>query len=92
MGRIIEAVRATGGAALITADHGNSEKMLDGPSKAHTAHTLNPVPLILFDENRRQIDLRKGILGDIAPTILELLEIGKPDEMTGVSLLKTGGS
>jgi len=88
VGRIISAVRSTGGVALITADHGNSEKMLNGNRHVYTAHTVNPVPLVLVDDSRRQATLREGRLGDIAPTILELLGIEQPDEMTGTSLLK----
>lgn len=88
VGRIISAVRSSGGAALITADHGNSEKMLAGKQRVHTAHTVNPVPLVLVDDSRRQAKLHAGRLGDIAPTILELLGIEQPEEMTGTSLLK----
>ena len=88
VGRIISAVRSTDGVALITADHGNSEKMLNGNRRVYTAHTVNPVPLVLVDDSRRQATLREGRLGDIAPTILELLGIEQPDEMTGTSLLK----
>jgi len=88
IGRIIEQISTMGGVALITADHGNSEKMVDKEGRVHTAHTLNPVPLILVDDSRRGIVLRNGILADIAPTILELLAIEKPKEMTGSSLLR----
>jgi 2,3-bisphosphoglycerate-independent phosphoglycerate mutase len=87
IGRIIEQIKAIGGVALITADHGNSEVMIDEKGRVHTAHTLNPVPLILVDDSRRHAVLRNGILADIAPTILELLAIEKPKEMTGSSLL-----
>ncbi len=85
--RIVDRVRAMGGAVMITADHGNSEKMIDGHGGAHTAHTLNPVPFILVDDSRRGAALRPGILADIAPTILEVLDLEKPSEMTGTSLL-----
>ena len=88
VGRIIKAVQANGGVALITADHGNSEKMLENSDKIHTAHTVNPVPLILVDDSRKTAALREGRLGDIAPTILELMGIQQPEEMTGTSLLK----
>ena len=87
IGRIIKQIRTMGGVALITADHGNSEVMVDEKGRVHTAHTLNPVPLILVDDSRRGTVLRNGILADIAPTILELLAIEKPKEMTGSSLL-----
>jgi 2,3-bisphosphoglycerate-independent phosphoglycerate mutase len=76
-----------GGIALITADHGNSEKMLDDKGHVHTAHTLNPVPFVLVDDSRRNVVLRNGILADITPTILELMAIEKPKVMTGASLI-----
>jgi 2,3-bisphosphoglycerate-independent phosphoglycerate mutase len=81
-------VRAKGGAMLITADHGNAEMMIDpvtgGP---HTAHTTNPVPLIVISENSHQFTLRLGgSLRDISPTILGMLEIDEPKEMTGQDL------
>ena len=88
VGRIIKAVHANGGVALVTADHGNSEKMLEDNDKIHTAHTLNPVPIILVDDSRKTAILREGRLGDIAPTILELMGIRQPEEMTGTTLLK----
>jgi len=89
LGRVVAAVLGDGGACLVTADHGNAELMVDlvngGP---HTAHTLNPVPLLLLDESRRDRRLRKGgALKDIAPTILELLGLPQPDEMAGESLI-----
>jgi 2,3-bisphosphoglycerate-independent phosphoglycerate mutase len=87
VGRIVEAVQARGGVLLITADHGNAETMLDDDGKVHTAHTTNPVALILVDDRRRNGRLREGILGDIAPTILEIMGITKPEQMTGRSLL-----
>jgi 2,3-bisphosphoglycerate-independent phosphoglycerate mutase len=89
IGRIIEKMKTMGGVALITADHGNSEKMIDSKGRVHTAHTLNPVPFILVDDSRRNAVLRNGILADIAPTIIELLAIEKPEIMTGSSLLET---
>jgi 2,3-bisphosphoglycerate-independent phosphoglycerate mutase len=87
IGKIVPQVRAQGGVALITADHGNSERMIDDNGGVHTAHTVNPVPCILVDETRRDARLRAGRLGDIAPTILQIMGIAKPQEMTGVSLL-----
>ncbi|HVO82209.1 MAG TPA: 2,3-bisphosphoglycerate-independent phosphoglycerate mutase [Terriglobales bacterium] len=88
LGRIEAAVRAKGGALLITADHGNAEMMIDpatgGP---HTAHTTNPVPFILVAENSRQYSLRgDGSLRDISPTILGMLGLPEPKEMTGHDL------
>jgi len=88
LGRIEAAVRAKGGAILITADHGNAEMMIDpatgGP---HTAHTTNPVPFILVAENAKQFTLRSGgSLRDISPTILAMLSVDEPKEMTGGDL------
>ena len=88
LGRLIEAIEKQGGAMIITADHGNCELMKDpetgGP---HTAHTLNKVPVVLFGgpEGAR---LHDGILADLAPSLLDLLGIGKPSEMTGSSLIE----
>jgi 2,3-bisphosphoglycerate-independent phosphoglycerate mutase len=88
LGEIEKAVRARGGAMLITADHGNAEMMIDpatgGP---HTAHTTNPVPFILISENSKQFSLRPdGSLRDISPTILAMLDLPEPKEMTGKDL------
>ncbi len=87
MGRIIKAIQAQDGIALITADHGNAEQMVDyntgGP---FTAHTTNVVPLIGIGIGDRQ--LKEGRLADLAPTMLELLGLEKPEEMTGESLIK----
>ncbi|MBS1111815.1 MAG: hypothetical protein H6Q95_107 [Nitrospirae bacterium] len=82
--RIVKKVQALEGAAIITADHGNCEKMIDmgGP---YTAHTLNPVPFILLKKGLKLRD--KGILADVAPTVLGLMHIAKPVEMTGESLI-----
>ena len=88
LGRIETAVRAKGGAMLITADHGNAEMMIDpatgGP---HTAHTTNPVPFIVVAENARQFTLKpNGSLRDISPTLLGMLAVDEPKEMTGTDL------
>lgn len=87
VGKVVNAVMASGGSVIITADHGNAEKMMDMVSGSpHTAHTSNLVPCIyVCDEPGLQ--LRKGKLSDIAPTMLEILGIPKPLEMTGRSLL-----
>jgi 2,3-bisphosphoglycerate-independent phosphoglycerate mutase len=86
LGRIVAATAAAGGVCLVTADHGNAEKMLDADGVSpHTAHTTNPVPLVLTDSSRQ---LRVGgELRDLAPTVLDLLGIGQPPEMTGRSLV-----
>ncbi|HVA31080.1 MAG TPA: hypothetical protein VMU58_07405, partial [Gaiellaceae bacterium] len=84
LARVVDAVEAAGGVCLITADHGNAEKMLedDGVSP-HTAHTTNPVPLILTANG---LTLRPGELSDLMPTALGLLDIAKPLQMTGSDL------
>jgi 2,3-bisphosphoglycerate-independent phosphoglycerate mutase len=87
LGRVVEAVERQGGVSLVTADHGNAEQMLeeDGASP-HTAHTANPVPLIVTEEN---VQLREGgELSDLVPTALELLGVEPPPEMTGRTLLR----
>jgi 2,3-bisphosphoglycerate-independent phosphoglycerate mutase len=89
IGRIIERVRELGGITLITADHGNAERMIDDDGGPFTAHTTNPVHLILVDDTRRHAKLRDGIFADVAPTILSLLGLAAPAEMTGRSLLSS---
>jgi len=88
LGRIADAIQKSGGALLVTADHGNCEMMRDpqtgGP---HTAHTTNPVPVMLVGARNRALNA-EGRLADIAPTLLELMELPKPKEMTGGSLLR----
>jgi 2,3-bisphosphoglycerate-independent phosphoglycerate mutase len=86
IGRIVDRVRELGGISLITADHGNAEQMLDDNGGPFTAHTLNPVHLIMVDDQRRDANLRDGIFADVAPTILGLLKLPVPKEMTGTDL------
>ena len=86
VGRAARAVLALNGTLLITADHGNAERMAEN-GVPMTAHTTNRVPFILVNDSMKNIDLREGKLCDIAPTVLELLGIAKPAEMTGTSLL-----
>ncbi|HEY9504189.1 MAG TPA: 2,3-bisphosphoglycerate-independent phosphoglycerate mutase, partial [Pyrinomonadaceae bacterium] len=91
LGWITKAIRRARGRTLITADHGNAEQMIDlmtgGP---HTAHTTNPVPFHLIDEGAIGLKLREGgALEDVAPTILGLLGIERPPEMTGRDLRVT---
>ncbi|MEL6434949.1 MAG: 2,3-bisphosphoglycerate-independent phosphoglycerate mutase, partial [Pseudomonadota bacterium] len=87
LGAAYRKTKEVGGIMLVTADHGNCELMVDpetgGP---HTAHTTNPVPVILCGTGN-DIALRDGRLADIAPTLLQLMELPQPDEMTGTSLL-----
>jgi 2,3-bisphosphoglycerate-independent phosphoglycerate mutase len=85
--KVVEAIWETGGIALVTADHGNSEQMIAEDGSAHTAHTLNPVRLILAGNKLKAKKMKDGILGDIAPTILKLLNIEQPPQMTGTSLI-----
>lgn len=88
IGKIVSAVLAKSGTVLITADHGNAEKMKDEHGGPFTAHTTDPVPLILADDHLKGTSLRKdGSLQDISPTILDILGLPKPQEMTGESLL-----
>ncbi len=85
--RVVDAVLAAGGRLLITADHGNCEQMSDASGGVHTAHTSNLVPLVFVDPERQSVQLREGILADLAPTILELLQLPVPEAITGRSLL-----
>jgi 2,3-bisphosphoglycerate-independent phosphoglycerate mutase len=87
IGRIVERVRALGGITMITADHGNAEQMIDEDGGPLTAHTTNPVHLILVDDSRRGAQLQDGIFADVAPTVLALFGLDAPPEMTGHSLL-----
>ncbi|NDJ22668.1 2,3-bisphosphoglycerate-independent phosphoglycerate mutase [Nostoc sp. B(2019)] len=95
LGRLVESIVKVGGTTIITADHGNAEYMLDNKGNPWTAHTTNPVPLILVEGEKVKIpghatnvELRSdGKLSDIAPTILEILQLPQPPEMTGRSLL-----
>jgi 2,3-bisphosphoglycerate-independent phosphoglycerate mutase len=87
VGRIVETVLAKQGALLITADHGNAETMVTTNGNIHTAHTTNPVHLALVSHQHRQVSLRQGVLGDISPTILDLMALDLPEEMTGKSLI-----
>ncbi len=87
LGDVLAAVEARGGVALVTADHGNAEKLLQDDGKSpHTAHTTNPVPFVL---TRTGANLRDGgELSDLAPTVLDLLELPQPERMTGISLIR----
>jgi 2,3-bisphosphoglycerate-independent phosphoglycerate mutase len=88
LGRLAEAVTKAGGCLLITADHGNIEQMTDPETgEPHTAHTTNPVPVVLVNAPRWVGRLAHGKLADIAPTLLGLLGLPQPEAMTGRSLL-----
>lgn len=90
MGRIVEALDKVGGEALITADHGNVEQMEDeSTGQAHTAHTCEPVPFVYV--GKRKLSLREGgVLADVAPTMLTLMGLEQPAEMTGRSIVTLG--
>ncbi|MFA7106540.1 MAG: 2,3-bisphosphoglycerate-independent phosphoglycerate mutase [Candidatus Izemoplasmatales bacterium] len=86
VGKVVEKVLEVGGVALLTADHGNCEKMIAEDGSIFTAHTTNLVPFIVTDKN---VKLRQmGTLGDIAPTMLKILDLEKPSAMTGVSIIE----
>ncbi|GEM01244.1 2,3-bisphosphoglycerate-independent phosphoglycerate mutase [Halolactibacillus halophilus] len=86
LGKIVDKITEKGGHAIITADHGNSDEVVSLDGKPMTAHTTNPVPVIVTKDG---IELRDGgILGDLAPTLLDLLNVDQPEEMTGKSLIK----
>jgi 2,3-bisphosphoglycerate-independent phosphoglycerate mutase len=85
VGKVVQALEEVGGVALITADHGNAEKLADEDGKPFTAHTTNVVPVVITSLDYK---LREdGILSDIAPTLLELLDVEIPAEMTSKSLI-----
>ena len=88
VGRIAEKVLGSNGCVLLTADHGNAEEMLDPKGKVQTSHSLNPVAFVLMENKVREMRLRKGVLGDIAPTVLDLWGEPKPAAMTGKSLIQ----
>lgn len=86
LGKVVDKILELGGTVIITADHGNSDEVITIDNQPMTAHTTNPVPVIITKDN---ITLREdGILADLAPTLLDLLNINKPEEMTGTSLIK----
>ncbi|NNM34190.1 MAG: 2,3-bisphosphoglycerate-independent phosphoglycerate mutase [Gemmatimonadetes bacterium] len=87
VGQVLEAVKAQGGTAFVTADHGNAEKMLDDEGKPFTAHTVFPVRFIYVPPAPSAHGIRAGTLADVAPTLLEVMGIPQPSEMTGTSLL-----
>ena len=96
LGRVSNAVTGAGGALVITADHGNAETMRDGRTRQpHTAHTSNPVPFVVVGvpaSSSGAVEVRDGRLADVAPTLLDLLELPVPAEMTGASLLAPAAS
>ena len=85
LGRVVEAVERAGGVSLVIADHGNAENLLQEDGSPHTAHTTNPVPVILTAADAK---LRDGELSDVAPTLLALLGVERPPAMTGENLVQ----
>lgn len=85
--RVVECILAHGGCALVTADHGNCERMIAEDGSPHTAHTTNLVHFIYVGADHAQVKLQDGILADVAPTLLALLGVAQPAEMTGHSLI-----
>lgn len=88
LGKVVDALVAKGGAAIILADHGNCDQMIDYETgNPHTNHTLNPVPCILVDEQRLGAKMNEGVLANVAPTLLEIIGLAKPNQMDADSLL-----
>ena len=89
LGRVVDALIKRGGKVIVTADHGNAEQMIDAETgEPFTAHTTNPVPVVLIDPEHPKRKLRSGgLLADLAPTLLQLMNLKKPAEMTGQSLI-----
>jgi 2,3-bisphosphoglycerate-independent phosphoglycerate mutase len=87
LGMVMQAVRDSGGVCLVTADHGNADHMLEPDGSPNTAHSLNPVPLIVTAPGL-ELRAKGGILADVAPTVLDLLAIAQPAQMTGKSLIE----
>lgn len=86
--RVLDKILAMGGSALLTADHGNADKLISDDGSPFTAHTTNPVPVVLVSEKLKDAKLRKdGILADLAPTLLTIMGLPVPKEMTGKSLI-----
>jgi 2,3-bisphosphoglycerate-independent phosphoglycerate mutase len=85
LGKVVDAILEAGGTALITADHGNAEEMLTDEGKVITAHSTNPVPFIVVGQG--DVELREGILADLSPTMLKLLDLEQPVQMTGRTLI-----
>ena len=87
LARVVDAVHSSGGACIVTADHGNAEFMREADGSPNTAHTTNPVPLVVTVSGG-SVELRDGgILADVAPTVLDLLGIEQPETMSGASLI-----
>ena len=88
--QVTDAILEVGGECLITADHGNAEQMLDDQGRAMTQHTTGPVNLIYVQDRKEAVNLRPGSLADVSPTLLSMMGIAQPAEMTGESLVGYG--
>ena len=88
VGEVLDSIRRIGGSALVTSDHGNAEKLRDAEGRPFTAHTVNPVEFIWVPPSRVAARVRRGILADVAPTVLHLLGLETPPEMTGSNLIE----
>ena len=87
--KVTDKILAMGGATLLTADHGNADKLLSEDGSPFTAHTTNPVPVVLVSDKLKDVKLRDdGVLADLAPTLLTVMGLPVPEEMTGKSLIK----
>lgn len=86
--KVTDKILSMGGSALLTADHGNADKLLDSDGSPFTAHTTNPVPVVLVSDEYKDCKLRDGVLADLAPTLLDVMDLPIPAEMTGKSLLE----
>ena len=87
--KVTDKILSMGGAALLTADHGNADKLISEDGSPFTAHTTNPVPVVLISDKYKNSTLRKdGVLADLAPTLLTVMGLPVPAEMTGKSLIK----
>ena len=85
--QVLATILTSGGAAVLTADHGNAEEVYDENGQPHTAHTLNPVPCVVVTPENAVAVRERGVLADIAPTVLALMGIAQPEKMTGQSLI-----
>ena len=90
VGRVLDAVLVKGGAAIVTADHGNADEMRDAGGNPVTAHSLNPVPIVAVGRSVEDRRLRDGVLADVTPTILDLAGLPPWPGITGHSLLEPG--
>ncbi len=84
---VVETAKQNGYSALVIADHGNADYAINPDGSPNTQHSLNPVPCILIDDEMKNVKFKDGVLADVAPTLCEIMNIEKPAEMTGKSLI-----